>query len=261
MMLLLKKRVWLTLVLLLSLILIIRAVPAGWLVFFVQQSLPGLKVQGVSGTIWQGSFDNSVLQERGSSFPLGSVNWVLKPLSLLTLTPCVDLSARAAPQNITGEFCFGLLGGQIALNDVSVNLPLANISPLLEVDVRGNINGQVSDLTWDGERFGTADARLLWSGGQINNGSQWIALGDLQARSHADEQGDLATTWSSLPDGRPPLTLQLTTLLSGLSAEPRIKVDGSINLTPQTRALRPMLQFIGSEVSSNSFRVSMNEPL
>lgn len=262
MMLLLKKRVWITLILFLSLILILRSVPAGWLVFVVQQSAPGFKVQGVSGTLWQGEINNGVLQERGGALPLGRINWTLSTLSLLTLNPCVDLSMRAGSQNFVGEACYGLLGGKVALRDVTVSLPLANISPMLEVDVRGSIDGQISDLLWDGEGFEQADARLLWREGQINNGNQWIALGDVQARSNATEEGHLNARWSSVSgDTAPALAVQLTTLLSDLAAQARVKVDGTISLTPQTRSLRPMLQFIGDEISSDVFRVNMNEPL
>ena len=260
--LLLKKRVWVTLVLLLSIILIFRSAPAGWLVFFVQQAVPGFKVQGVSGTLWQGEISNSVIQERGVSFPLGRINWSLSPWRLVTLTPCLNISLRAAPQNIAGDACYGLLSGKVAMRDVTLSIPLANISPMLEVDVRGNIDGQITDLLWDGEAFDQADARLLWRGGQINNGSQWVGLGDLQVRSNATEAGDLNARWSSITDdSSPELTVQLTTLLSDLAAEARVKVDGTVSLTSQTRSLRPMLQFIGDEISSDVFRVNMNEPL
>ena len=260
--LLLKKRVWVTLVLLLSILLIFRSIPAGWLVFFVQQAVPGFKVQGVSGTLWQGEISNSVVQERGGSFPLGRINWSLSPWRLAILSPCLKLSLRAPQQNIAGDACYGLLGGKASLHDVTLSLPLANISPMLEVDVRGNIDGQITNLLWDGQAFEQADARLLWRGGQINNGSQWISLGDLQARSDATEEGGLNARWSSVSGDSPPvLTVQLTTLLSDLAAEARVKVDGTIGLTSQTRSLRPMLQFIGDEISSDVFRVNMNEPL
>jgi len=261
-MLLLKKRVWIALVLFLSLILILRAIPAGWFVFFVQQSVPGLKVQGVSGTLWQGEIDNSIVQERGGAFPLGAISWSLSPLSLLTLTPCIDMSARAAPQTIVGEACYGLFSGEVSLSDTTLSLPLANISPLLEVDVRGNIDGQITDFLWDGQRFNNADARLLWRDAQINNGSQWIALGDIQARSNATEDGNLTARWSTAAGDQPQgLTIQLNTLLSDIATEARVQVDGTIGITNQTRSLRPMLQFIGNEVSSNTFRINMNEPL
>lgn len=260
--LLFKKRVWLTLVLLLSIILIFRAVPAGWLVFAIQQAVPGFKVQGVSGTLWQGEIANSVVEERGGSFPLGRVNWSLSPWRLLTLNPCVDITLRAAPQNINGKACYGLLSGKVSLSDMTLNLPLANISPLLEVDIRGNIDGQITNLQWDGQGFEQADARLLWRGGQINNGSQWIPLGDIQARSSATDEGHLNARWSSInADSAPLLTIQLTTLLSDFATQARVKVDGTVGITPQTRSLRPMLQFVGDEISTNMFRVSMNEPL
>lgn len=264
MMLFLKKRVWLTLVLFLTLILIFRAIPAGWLVFFIQQSTPGLKVQGVSGTLWQGEIANSMLQERGGALPLGNINWSLSPLSLFTLNPCANLTARADAQNISGKACYGLFSGKVALEDVSLSLPLANISPLLEVDIRGNIDGQITKLLWNGEIFNDADARLLWRGAQINNGSQWIALGNITARSNATEEGNLSARWATAPtdgDGPQLLNVQLTTLLSDLATQGKVKVDGTIGLTNQTRVLRPMLQFIGDEVSSNTFRVNMNEPL
>lgn len=259
--LLLKKRVWVTFILVLSIILIFRAVPAGWLVFGVQQAIPGFKVQGVSGTLWQGEISNSVLQERGGSFPLGRINWSLSPWHLFTLTPCVDLSMRASPQVINGKACYGL-GGSVKLSDVTLNLPLANISPMLEVDIRGNIDGQITDLLWNGQSFEQADVRLLWREAQLNNGSQWVPLGDLQARSNATEEGQLNTRWSSITGDAPPvLAVQLTTLLSDLAAEAKVKVEGTVGLTAQTRSLRPMLQFIGDEISSDVFRVNMNEPL
>jgi|GEM_PF-4822035 len=262
MMLFLKKRVWITVIIILTLILIVRAIPAAWMVHLIQQSAPSLKVQGVSGTLWKGEINNSAIQERGGVFPLGKVDWSLSPFSLITLSPCANFTARTGAQNLSGNACFGMFSNKVALNDMNINLPLANISPLLELDVRGNINGQITNLEWNGEAFEDAEARLLWDNAQMNNGSQWIALGDVSARSNATEQGHLNVRWSNAPTDEPPvLNIQLTSLLSDLVTAPRIKVDGTVGVTSQTRGLRPMLQFIGDEVSTNTFRVSMNEPL
>ena len=259
---LLKKRFWILTTLLLTPVLILWRAPASLLLSSLQQAVPALKISGASGSFWKGSAVASSWEQNGYDFPLGRITWKLNSFSLLVLNPCVDFSATTSPQAIKGEVCYSLLGGDASLKQVDISLPMANISPMLQVDIGGDIETFIKTAVWDGQGFSEADINLLWSQAEINGGREWVKLGDLQAKAMADENGGLVSRWVSVASGgnKPPIDLALDVFLSNLSAsQPSFKVSGLVTPGPQAQSLQPMLQFIGERTASGAYQIAIDE--
>lgn len=259
---LLKKRFWIVIILLFTPVLILWRAPASLLTSSLQQAAPPLKISGISGSLWSGSAVASSWEQNGHDFSLGRLKWKLSGLSLLLLNPCVDFSANASPQEIKGEVCYSLLGGDASLKQVDIQLPLVNVSPMLQVDIAGNVDGLIQSAVWDGQGFAEADMQFLWRGAEINGGREWVKLGDLQVKANAGDNGSLVSQWTSVASGssNPPVDLALDIVLANLTAQqPSFKVNGQITPGPEARALQPMLQFIGDQDASGAYQIAIDE--
>ena len=259
---LLKKRYWISATLLLIVFLVLRSVPASWVIYGVQQAAPGFQVSGVTGSLWRGQADFGQWVDRGKILPLGELQWQLSPWSLLTLNPCVQFSAQATQQTIKGNGCYALLSAKISAEEVDVTLPVKHIAPFFNVDLDGNIDAYINRLIWTGESFAKADFNVLWQRAALYSGSQWVTLGDIQATGSEDASGGLFSQWKSVDTAqRPaPVDIDLEVLTTQLaSAQPSFRVTGTIVPGPNANALKPMLQFIGEPAGGGGYRIDVNE--
>lgn len=260
---LLKKRYWLLIALLLTVFLVLRTAPASWVIYAIQQAAPGFKVSGVSGALWQGKAEYSEWADQGRTLPLGEINWKLQALSLLTLNPCVGFSSKALQQSITGTACYALFGGSVQLSQLDASLPIANISPYFSVDLEGLVDLHLDELIWTAEQqLGETKGQLLWQRASLYNGSQWIALGDIQAQLTDNGSGGLEAQWNSVEtDGKPtPVKFDIKTEIANLTQQPpSIRVNGTIKPASSRSGLEAMLQFVGEQTNDGGYRVDINE--
>ncbi|MGH1486804.1 MAG: type II secretion system protein N [Cellvibrionaceae bacterium] len=260
---LLKKRYWLTIALLVTLFLVLRAIPASWVIYGVQQAAPGFQVSGVSGSLWNGQASYTQWVDRGHTFPLGELQWGLQGLSLLALHPCINFSTKTPDQSIKGQACYGVLGGAATLKNVDASLPIANVSPYFNVDLEGNVDAYIKQAVWQkSQQLGDTDANLLWQRAALYNGNQWISLGDIQAQANDDGNGGLVSQWNSVDSAqaRPPVNLDLNTVVTQLASnKPSLQVSGTIRPGLGADGLQPILQFIGEPLGDGSYRIEINE--
>ncbi|MBX2808990.1 MAG: type II secretion system protein N [Cellvibrionaceae bacterium] len=258
---LLKKRYWLLLILLLTPVLVIERTPAQFAVAVVQRLLPNFAVAGISGRLWRGTIASAHWSYRGHSFPLGAVQWRLQGASLVRLSPCLQFSSAHAAQVIKGKACYSLLSGRLSVSDLDAAIPVASVTPLLQVDIGGHIDAYIDSAVWEGQQLSAVDASVLWNKAAMHNGSEWIPLGDLQASVSSEPDGQFVSRWRNVSSGQPsPVALQLTVVVTELTApQPRFKVTGSIQPGPQARALQPMLQFIGERTAAGAYRIAIDE--
>jgi hypothetical protein len=257
-----KKRFWIPLTLVLTISLVLFAVPAAWVVYVVQQAVPGFQVTSVSGSLWRGQADYSQWVSRGKTLPLGKLQWSLRGASLFTLSPCVDFSTIADRQTIKGHACYSILSGLAILREVDVALPIARVSPFFNVDLNGDVEAFIQSAGWQQQQLVETDINLLWQSASLFNGNQWVALGDIQALAKDDGRGGLMSEWNNVDKGQtlPPLELDLNVGLSRLTeATPSIAITGFIKPGPDASAIEQMLQFIGEQQSDGSYQITINE--
>ncbi len=259
---LLKKRYWVIITLLLTLFLVLRAFPATWVIYGVQQAAPGLQVSGVSGSLWSGQADYSQWVDRGHTLPLGELKWSLQGLSLLTLNPCVNFSTQTNQQAIKGQACYALIGGAAKIEEVDASVPVGKVAPFFSVDLDGNIDAYVKQAIWQDQQLGKTDINLLWQRASLYNGNQWIPLGDIQSRISDDGNGGVVSQWNNVESARKPspVALNLNAGVTALaSAKPVLKVTGTVTPGPRATALQQMLQFVGEPTGNGAYRIDVTE--
>lgn len=258
---LLQKRYWLIVVILLTLFFILRLFPASWLIYSVQQAAPGFQVSGVSGTLWQGKADYVQWAERGHTLPLGELKWQLSAFSLLILTPCIQFSTDLGEQYVKGNVCYSIFGSVARGDEIDIALPIANVAPFFGINLGGNISAFVKSIELTQDQFANVDANLLWERASVFNGSEWLALGNIQSRFSNDSTG-LSSEWRHVEEGTTASPVEMNVrvdIVDALAKTPVIKVKGFMKPNSRNSGLNPMLQFIGNKNNDGSYYIDFTE--
>ncbi|MFT7491425.1 MAG: general secretion pathway protein N [Pseudohongiellaceae bacterium] len=257
---LLKKRQWLVLTTLLTLFCVCRLLPASWLIYAIQQVVPGFQVNGVSGTLWQGNVDYAQLVERGHTFPLGELTWQLSVFSLLTLEPCVQFSNGLDTQHVAGSICYAWFDEVVFGRGIDIAVPIGNIAPFFGINLAGVINASIDNIELRQDQFINVDASLLWVGASVYNGSEWVNLGAIQARFR-DQYGVLISDWSHVEqaDLITPVVVNISLEIANPQALlSTVKVEGFIKPISLNSGLNSILSFMGNKNSDGSYRMDFS---
>lgn len=261
-MLLLKKTHLILFTGLLTLFLVVIALPATWIISGIQQAVPGLQAANINGSIWNGRAGASQWVFNGHVLPIGTLEWNLSVWSLFALNPCVTFATQASrQQSVDGELCYSLLSSSAQVNNLNITITMAQLSPFFNLDLQGSVEGSIEKATWNGQ-LGETNGRFLWQRASVHSGSQWIPLGDIQSQLSDDKDGGLSAQVTSVnvDQNKKPVTVDLTAAFTALSSnKPNMRVTGFINPGAQSRSLTPMLQFIGEPVSGGAFKIDINE--
>lgn len=129
----------------------------------VTNEVPGLDIVNTSGSLWDGR-GMIVLQGEG----VGTLNWQLKPTSLLALELGYDFDFTGRDTRLLGTFTAGIgrlgLTGSGMLGNQSINYTLAPYGVTLSGDI------QVDHLSsvWRRGTMESLDGLLAWNGGLVS---------------------------------------------------------------------------------------------
>lgn len=116
---------------------LVLSAPAAKLLPYLQPHLSGVRLAGVSGTLWSGRAAQLTI----GSVPLTGVNWGLRPLALLTGAVEYRVKAQLNGQPLTAHVGRGLFAGAY-VSDVSVRVAASDLlfwSGLHQVGVDGDL--------------------------------------------------------------------------------------------------------------------------
>lgn len=245
-----KKSRWIILLAVFWLALVVRATPAKWGVWLAG---PPLQMSGVSGSVWSGSAANVLVPIQGGSYSLGSLNWKLKPLSLLTLSPCAKIETRLDTQVLSGVACAGL-GGKISLSDMQLTVPAAAVADLWAlVKVGGEISVQLESAKFDQDAITELQGKGSWTQARYHNSESWLGLGTIAFDLLEDGSGGLN---AKIFDIEGPLQLDLNTQFSMSGA---YDIRGDIDLRQEAPVeIGQLLQVIANQKGQDSFSVEWN---
>lgn len=150
---------WGVLFSLLFLVLLVASAPARLLTRVVPPNLALL--QGVSGTVWQGSASSVQLRLPQGYFQLGSTSWSLRPLSLLLLSPRVSLNSQWGSQVVSADV---VLRGRRDLEIIDLDLQFVadTLRHFAPVAVDGMFSLQVTGMELRDGLPHSAQGRLVW---------------------------------------------------------------------------------------------------
>ncbi|WP_020210698.1 type II secretion system protein N [Gilvimarinus chinensis] len=204
---------WILFGLVCTLIFAVTQIPATWGAY-VMTNGTGLGLSGISGSLWQGKAGMASVRIDGRSYSLGELNWQLKPLSLLTLNPCADVTASLDRQQINGRACAST-SGALKLSDANISIPAALIQDLPEpTKLNGLVSAHIDTLKLNGQSLEALKGNLSWTNARLHNGQNWLTLGAFAADLSASDEGHIRADIFSL-EGPVDLTGNVVMPLTG----------------------------------------------
>lgn len=154
-----SRLLWIAALILLFFISLLMSAPARLLSHVVPPEQ--VLMRGLAGTVWQGSASSVIVHLPQGYLQLGAVQWSLKPLSLLLLSPHLTVNSEWGEQRFKGELA---VRGR---NDLQISNAEAQLSATLlgrfaPVSVVGMFNLQLDRLQLrQGLPYNTL-GRLVW---------------------------------------------------------------------------------------------------
>lgn len=230
-------RRWLAgvLALVLLLLLLVASAPAHLLLRAVENA--PVTVEGLQGTVWQGRAGRVLLATDAGLLHLGEVGWSLRPWSLLTLAPRLDVSSRWGGQRLQAEV--QVRGrNDIRLENLDASFDAALLRHLAPIALQGVVSVQAQQLHLRDGMPVEAEGRLLWQQAAWDSPRGVLPLGSYVLEVIQPRGGDLAGEVLTL-SGPVRATGQLQLARSSYSIAVLIAHDG--NWEPQLQEALSLL--------------------
>lgn len=196
-----------------------------------------IQLEGVAGTLWQGTAARAAVMVDGKRFILGRLNWRLEPLSLLGLSPAAHVTSVWGGQRFDGRVSLGL-GGTASLEDVSLQLDIRFLRNLLPLYVGGQVQVTVPEALIDNRQLSVIAARIVWQD------AVWAARqGDVALGNYAlDFSGSDGAVTGSVITLSGPLVVAGDLALEGRDWQVDLEISGP---AVANEGLRPSLMLFG----------------
>lgn len=173
-----------------------------------------LKVDAVTGTIWNGRAASSVLN--GTS--LGAVTWKVRPLALLRARLDADLGLDGSEYQ--GRSFVSFSGGTLRLRDAQISMDAQRLQPAVDIpalQLRGRVELQLSEAELVGGFPRSLKGTAQWRDAAVSGEAEAL-LGTLTAEFQTSSDGAIIGT---VQDEGGPLSLegQFRAALTGYEAD------------------------------------------
>jgi len=169
------KKLWIPLGVVLFLLFVISNIPAIWGAYMLTRGT-GVALSGVTGSIWNGRASLASVRTAEQEYSLGQLSWNLSPFSLLTLSPCAQVTTKLPLQQFEGEICSGF-GGAIEVHNADVSLPVALVQGRIPVPIQGQLSAHIHEFGLRANVLSKLKGNLTWNGARVNTGTNWLDIG------------------------------------------------------------------------------------
>jgi general secretion pathway protein N len=170
---------WVILGVVLLAVFVIINIPAIWGGYLLTRGT-GLALSGVTGSLWNGRASLASFSQNDKNISLGQLSWRLQPLSLISLSPCAHVKTGYDEQEFAGEICVSLNGG-IKIQDAQASFPVTLLQSQIPVPIQGMLMMKIESLKLKGDVLTQLKAKADWMGARINNGANWLDIGNYSA--------------------------------------------------------------------------------
>ena len=163
-------------ILALTLLLIIN-IPAGFVVNAIKDQIPQLKIQNVSGTLWQGSAQQITVK---SKYIFKNVEWSICIAHLLLAEACVELETMYNKNPLSGQFSLDL-NKVIHAKDFNTTISAHALSQFITLpmgEIAGDISLNLTSLDWDLVGIPSVNGIIEWNKASITI-AETTQLGDI----------------------------------------------------------------------------------
>ncbi|MFO7592810.1 MAG: type II secretion system protein N [Pseudomonadota bacterium] len=156
----------------------------------LEQKLPEVQLTGVKGRIW----DGEVAAVRYKAREVGTLNWQLRPLSLLLGKLSMPLSLQLPDGYLEANLTLPADMTAIHASEVKGQLPVSRIQGMLPynfISIDGTLALNITEVELDAEgKVKALSGRINWLGAEMS-APQALSFGDLQADLELDEEGSV----------------------------------------------------------------------
>ncbi|MGS2724492.1 type II secretion system protein N [Porticoccus sp. GXU_MW_L64] len=211
---------------------VIAGAPAYLIQWLIPQQLT-FQAAHYQGSLWNGSARQLVVGSQGATVALDSVQWRLKPLSLLAFSPAAEITIKRDGSDIlTGELQW--LGGQRwGGENLEITLPANWVGRyVIGYPLAGDLSLRLEEVQADGQRIASVSGNGSWQRARLDMGGHWLDLGaiagDLAMQGEAIKLSffDLSGPWDM--DGEVLVNPNNTLAINALITPPPQTADGVI---------------------------------
>ncbi len=180
-----KKRYYFLTAILSYLLLLTATIPANMVSGLVNDRTP-LIMQGVSGTLWNGS---AYLVSVSDSIQLKNTRWSFKLWRLLLGQLAIDLQTQFADNNINAELGSSFTG-RLFINDLNARLPAKVIAEQASIPLArlgGTVSLNIENAQWKQGELPTASGQINWTNATITV-AETASLGNVSITLGESEQ-------------------------------------------------------------------------
>lgn len=165
--------------------------PATLMSALLKPLAPQLELQVVEGSFWNGRASAAFWQQGDQRFALGSVEWQLRPWSLLWLHPTAKIAASYGEQLVETNVRFSPLGA-IALRDLRATLPVGALAQRLPMRIDGLLGLKFERVeVARGGQLRELRGEVQWQRAASQWNSRMVALGDYTFRTSMQKNAQL----------------------------------------------------------------------
>ena len=209
---------------------------------YAEKLVKGLKMEGVSGTIWNGKADRFTIKKTY----LGQVSWKVKPIKSIT-SLSLKLTFDISGASLTATGLAGITPNQkLILDNTKFDLNATYLNKLQKyAKLAGEIKGDIQHAELDQKNIPMIKGIIDWKNGAMSSPMK-LAPGDYKAIISPDS-GDLLIKLSSF---------EAPAELNGkikLNKEWIYNTD--LNLKSSDKSITPMLGLLGKKQANGSIQI------
>ena len=184
-----KKRYFIISGIIAYLVFLIISVPAAPVLSQIQRYLPEISIQGISGSLWNGSAAAITIDRQQT---LNNTDWQFNGWRLFTGKISAHINTHYQQQVINGDFDIHP-SGEITARNVNASIEAATLAQLARIplaELSGSVSLKIDQFKWQQGQVPHAVGRLLWNNAAVTV-SETARLGDIAIALTDDKKSPL----------------------------------------------------------------------
>jgi Type II secretion system (T2SS), protein N len=169
--------------------LLFSTVPAAPVYQLFKDDLPGIRINTIGGSLWQGTADTV----ETALLTLHRVSWSFNGWRLLLAEAAYNIDARYEDKPVTAEVGVGI-GGAIHVHGLNTTLDAATVAKLVVLpigEIAGNVNVAIESATWSKGSVPEISGAINWKKATITV-AETAQLGDVNIRLYEADESPLS---------------------------------------------------------------------
>lgn len=164
-------------------------VPAANIAPLLNTPATGVKLHGISGSLWSGEIDHVSIKNQN----IQSVKWSLNPLAIFGANLSTNLESSFQGQPLSTQLSYSLLSNNSTLNNLHSSINASDLTKILNIpfgQLKGIINISVDNMLLAAGKLPLIHGQVKWKNAKLSLGNT-TSFGHLLLKLNSNEAGDL----------------------------------------------------------------------